>query len=142
MNTDNGSSETTKRAIGCAYKVSNKLGCGFLEKVYENALALELRKVGLKVQQQYPITIRYDGVIVGEYVADLLIENWLLIELKAAEDLSKVHYAQCINYLKATGLTICLLMNFGQPKVKIRRFSNRLSSHRRPSLSIPVPKEF
>lgn len=141
MNSDKRQNEITKTVIGCAYTVSNKLGCGFLEKVYENALGLELKKAGLEVRQQHPITIRYDGTIVGEYVADLLIENWLLVELKAVEDMSKVHYAQCINYLKATDLPLCLLMNFGKPRTEIRRFSNRLTSDRRSSPSIPVPKE-
>ncbi|HTC22008.1 MAG TPA: GxxExxY protein [bacterium] len=116
--------EITEKAIGCAYKVSNYLGCGFLEKVYENALSHELKKAGINVKQQHPITIRYDNVIAGEYVADLLLENCLLVELKAVDELNKVHFAQCLNYLKATGLKVCLLMNFGKPKVKIKRFNN------------------
>lgn len=113
--------ELTEKIIGCAYKVSNGLGCGFLEKPYENALAHELRKAGLAVAQQSPIQIYYDGIVVGDYFADLLVENSVIIELKAVRELDEVHRAQCLNYLKATGLPICLLMNFGNPRVDIRR---------------------
>ncbi len=116
--------EVTKRIIGCAYSVSNALGAGFLEKVYENALAHELRKAGVFVQQQQPIQVHDDGVVVGDYVADLIVENAILIELKAIKGFDDVHFAQCINYLKATGMQICLLINFGQPKIEIKRFVN------------------
>ena len=111
----------TSRIIGCAYRVANELGSGFLEKVYENALAHELRKAGLNVVQQFGIVVHYDDVIVGDYVADLLVNNQVLIELKACKDLDDVHLAQCLNYLKATGQKVCLLMNFGRPKLQIRR---------------------
>ena len=107
--------------IGSAFTVSNILGSGFLEKVYENALFHELRKNGLKVDRQQPITVKYDDIVVGEYVADLLIENQVIVELKACKTLEDIHFAQCINYLKATGLHICLLLNFGTPKVQIKR---------------------
>ena len=113
----------TEKIIGCAYNVSNTLGCGFLEKVYENALAHELRKAGLKVQQQVPIQVRYDGLVVGDYVADLLVEDCVLIELKAIQKLEDVHKAQVINYLKATGLRLCILLNFGVPRVEIKRIA-------------------
>ena len=116
----------SKRIIGCALTVLHTLGAGFLEKVYENALALELQKKGLKAKQQHPITIRYEGAIVGEYVADLLVEDSLLVELKAVEELNTIHSAQCLNYLRATGLKICLLMNFGKTRVKVRRLVNHL----------------
>lgn len=112
----------SERVIGCAFTVSNTLGVGFLEKVYENALAHELRKNGMTVQQQYAVEVRYDGVTVGEYVADLLIEGVLLVELKAIRQLDNVHEAQCLNYLKATGLKTCLLLNFGHPRIEIKRF--------------------
>jgi len=112
----------TEKIIGCAYKVSNALGCGFLEKVYENALTIELRKAGLKVEQQAAIKVLYDGVVVGQYFADLLVEGCVVVELKAAKDVDEVHEAQCLNYLKATGLTVALLINFGSPKVKVKRF--------------------
>ena len=111
----------TERIIGCAYTVSNTLGAGFLEKVYENALAHEMRKQGLDIAQQHPIQVLYDGVLVGDFAADILVENTVLVELKAAKTLDDVHMAQCLNYLKATGLTVCLLLNFGQPKLGIKR---------------------
>lgn len=114
----------TEKTIGCAFTVSNTLGCGFLEKVYENALAHELRKVGLKAEQQHGITVHYDGVAVGEYAADLLVEGVLLLELKAVKDLDDIHLAQCLNYLKATKLPLCLLVNFGKPKLEVRRIAN------------------
>jgi GxxExxY protein len=124
MNTDEHREEMdkiTERVIGCAFTVSNKLGCGFLEKVYENALSLELRKSGLTAQQQQAIQVSYEGVVVGEFVADLLVEGRVLVELKAVQVLDDVHTAQCLNYLKATGLKICLLLNFGRPKLQIKR---------------------
>jgi GxxExxY protein len=109
------------RIIGCVYKVSNTLGSGFLEKVYENALTLELRKNGLKVKHQHGIQVRYDGVVVGEFAADLFVEDMVIIELKATKALDDIHVAQCLNYLKATELAVCLLVNFGKPKAEIRR---------------------
>jgi GxxExxY protein len=118
--------EITERIIGCAYKVSNELGNGFLEKVYENALAHELRKACLRVEQQYPIRVFYDSVIVGDYVADLLVENCVLVELKMVKTLDDVHRAQCINYLKATGLHLCLLINFYYARAEIRRIVHHL----------------
>lgn len=113
--------QITEKIIGWAFTVSNALGCGFLEKVYENALAHELRKAGLNVEKQHPIQVRYDGVIVGDYVADMLVEDCVLVELKAVKMLDDIHSAQCLNYLKATGLRVCLLFNFGQPKLEVRR---------------------
>jgi len=111
----------TERVIGCAYTVSNTLGTGFLEKVYENALAHELRKNGLAVAQQHPIKVLYDGVVVGDFVADLLVEHEVLVELKAVKAFDDVHLAQCLNYLKATGRSLCLLLNFGTPRVQVKR---------------------
>jgi len=111
----------TEKVIGCAFTVGNGLGCGFLEKVYENALAYELRKSGLLTEQQYGIEVRYDGIVVGQFFADLLVEGRVLIELKAVKALEERHLAQCLNYLKATDLKICLLINFGNPKVEIKR---------------------
>ena len=115
----------SEQIIGCAYAVSNGLGAGFLEKVYENALAHELRKSGLQVKQQHPLSVQYDGVIVGEYAADLLVEGCLLVELKAVKELDEVHLAQCLNYLKAANLPLCLLINFGKPRADVRRVVNR-----------------
>ena len=117
-------SQLTERVIRCAFAVSNTLGCGFLEKVYENTLAHELHKAGIQAEQQHAITVRYDGVVVGEYAADLLIEGILLVELKAVKELDDIHLAQCLNYLKATNLRLCLLMNFAKPKLEIRRVAN------------------
>ena len=117
--------EITEKIIGCAYQVANSLGCGFLEKVYENAVAHELRKAGLTTEQQTSIQVRYDGAVVGDYVADLLVEGSVLVELKAVKSLDDIHFSQCVNYLKATGLKVCLLINFGAPKVQIKRLVNR-----------------
>jgi GxxExxY protein len=97
------------------------LGSGFLEKVYENALTHELRKAGLQVVQQFGTPVFYDGVVVGDYIADLLVEQFVLVELKAAKALDDIHMAQCMNYLKATGFHVCLLLNFGKPKVEVKR---------------------
>ena len=110
--------EISERIIGCAFAVSNGLGSGFLEKIYENALAHELRKAGLSVVQQHAMVARYDGIVVGQYVADLLVES-----LKHARGIDDVHLAQCLNYLRVTGLPLCLLLNFGKPRVEIRRIS-------------------
>ncbi len=111
----------TEKIIGCAYKVSNTLGCGFLEKVYENALAIELNKAGLHADQQHSLQVYYNGIVVGDYIDDLFVENSVLVELKAVKALDDIHTAQCLNYLKATGLKLCLLINFGNPKVAIKR---------------------
>ena len=111
----------SEQIIGCAFKVANALGPGYLEKVYENALLHELRKPGLKVQAQKSIEVWYDGVLVGDFIADLLVEDRVLVELKACRTLGDVHTAQALNYLAATGLKICLLLNFGSPKVEVRR---------------------
>ena len=115
---------TTERILRAAYQVSNVLGSGFLEKVYENALAYELTKQGFPVQQQWLIDVRYDGTVVGQYVADLLVDNEVLVEIKAIKCFDDIHVAQCLNYLKATGKTICLLLNFGSPKVEVKRIVN------------------
>jgi GxxExxY protein len=125
MNTDkHGLNELTEKIIGCAYAVGNTLGCGFLERVYENALAYELRKAGMIVEQQKPIQITYDGSLVGEYIADLLVNNAVLIETKAVKTLDAVHFAQCLNYLKATKRNLCLLINFGSPRIVVKRIIN------------------
>jgi GxxExxY protein len=112
----------SEQVIGCAFEVSNALGSGFLEKVYENALASEIRETtDLRVEQQHPMAVSYKGRVVGEFVADLLVEDRLLVELKAVSALDKIHRAQCVNYLRATGLRLCLLLNFGLPRVEIAR---------------------
>jgi len=113
--------KVTERIIGCAYKVSNALGIGFVEKVYENAHAFEMRKDGLKVIQQHPIKVLYESVIVGEFFVDMLVEDVVLVELKAVSALSSEHLAQSFNYMRASGLPTCVLINFGQPRIQIRR---------------------
>jgi GxxExxY protein len=114
----------TERIIGAGFKVSNTLGVGFLEKVYENALAHELGKQGLDVAQQMPVQVYYDGEVVGEYLADLVVEGRVIIELKAAREHHDIFTAQCLNYLKATGMPICLLLNFGKPQLEIKRYAH------------------
>lgn len=111
----------TEAIIGCAYTVSNTLGCGFLEKVYENALAHELRKTGYFVQQQYGISVIYDGETVGIFDADIVVNELVIVELKTVKTLTDIHMAQCMNYLRATGARVCLLINFGNPKVEVKR---------------------
>jgi GxxExxY protein len=113
--------DLTDRIIGSALTVSNALGAGFLEKVYENALAHELRKAGLAVAQQRGVTVTYDGVTVGDYAVDLLVQESVIVELKATKAVANIHRAQCINYLRATGLHVCLLLNFGNPRLEIKR---------------------
>jgi GxxExxY protein len=110
----------TQKIIGCAYTVSNVLGVGFLEKVYENALDHELRKAGLRLKQQYYLQILYDSIVVGEYFVDLIVEECVLVELKAVKNLDDGNFAQCMSYLKASCLKVCLLINFGHPRVEIK----------------------
>jgi GxxExxY protein len=112
--------------IGRAFTVLNTLGAGFHEKVYENALALELREHGISFARQRGITVLYNGAVVGEFVADFLIEDVLLVELKAVKTLDDSYVAQCTNYLKATGLRLCLLLNFGKPRLEVKRVANGL----------------
>ena len=109
----------TQKVIGCAYRVHNTLGPGFMEKVYENAFKLDLESEGLNVQQQYPIQVSYRGQIVGDYIADLFIEGCLILEIKAVLKLITEHEVQLVNYLTATGIEHGLLINFG-PSVEIR----------------------
>ncbi|MCR4331542.1 MAG: GxxExxY protein [Sulfuricaulis sp.] len=123
---ERGLEEITGKIIGCAYTVSNTLGCGFLEKVYENALVHELRKAGFEVEPQKNMKVMYDGVLVGEYIADILVQGIIILEIKAVKILDEIHVAQCLNYLKATGLKLCLLVNFGVPKVAVKRVVNNL----------------
>jgi GxxExxY protein len=113
-----------ERVIGCAFQVINTLGTGFHEKVYQNALVHELRNVGLSVVQQHGITVEYDGIIVGEYAVDLLVDGTVMVELRAIKALDGAHTAQCLNCMKATGLRLCLLLNFGKPRLEIRRVAH------------------
>ena len=123
MNTDDvGLGGVTERIIRCAFTVANTLGDGFVEKVYENALAYELRRGGVAVEQQAAVVVRYEGVIVGEYAVDLLVEGAVVVELKAVRGFDDAHFAQCLNYLKAAGLRVCLLINFGRTRIEVRLF--------------------
>jgi GxxExxY protein len=114
------------RVIGCAFTVLNTLGAGFLEKVYENAPAFEIRAAGLSVVQQCGARVYYHDVVVGEYFVDLLVEDVLLVELKTVKVLDDAHRMQCTNYLKATGLQLCLLLNFGKLRLEIKRVAHGL----------------
>ena len=113
--------ELTEKILGAAFKVQNTLGAGFLEKVYENALSIELRKCGLAVESQKPFPVRYEGIVVGEYQADLVVSAKVVVECKAVSNLDPVHEAQLMNYLKASGLRVGLLINFARPKLQYRR---------------------
>ena len=108
---------------GAIFEVNKELGGGFLEKVYENALLLELKKRGLTAESQVALDVRYKGDVVGEYIADIIVEKAVIIEIKAVTQLSSLHEAQLLNYLKATGLTIGFLVNFHGKKADIKRFA-------------------
>ncbi len=112
--------QITETIIGCAYRVHQTLGPGFLEKVYENALRMEIEDAGLRVQQQVPIQVWYRGRVVGEYFADLLVEERVIVEIKAIRGLTKEHEVQLVHYLTATGIEDGLLINFG-PSVEVKR---------------------
>lgn len=133
-------SELTHTIIGCAYEVHKELGPGFLEKVYETALLHELSRAGLKAQAQAPIPVRYKGIPVGDYFADLLVEGVVIVELKAAQSLDPTHEAQLLHYLKAAGVEVGLLLNFGRSSVQVKRMvrtnSNRNNLHQRKSAPI------
>ena len=107
--------------VGAVYEVANVLGAGFLEKVYERALVMELRLRGMRAKSQAPMTVVYKGQRAGEYLADIVVEDCLLVELKCVESLGGEHLAQCLNYLRASGLHLALLVNFQKPKVEWKR---------------------
>ena len=113
-------SDLTEKIIKAAYTVHNVLGFGFLEKVYKNALVIELRKMGLNVLKEKPITLYYENKMVGEYITDVIVEDKIILELKAIKELAEIHEVQLINYLKATGIEIGLLINFGH-SVQVKR---------------------
>jgi len=113
--------ELCYRIQGCVFEVYRELGHGFLEKVYERALLLELQRQGLNADSQSPVAVRYKGEVVGDYVADIIVEGRVLLELKAHEKLTQAHKAQVLNYLRATGIRAGLLVNFSYPKADIVR---------------------
>lgn len=118
-------SEVTEKIIEAFYIVNNSLGFGFLEKVYENAMVITLRKMGLKVDQQKNIRVHFEGFEVGDYYADLIVNDLVIVELKAAESLCEEHEAQLLNYLKATSIEVGMLLNFGlKTKFKRKIFTN------------------
>jgi GxxExxY protein len=126
--------ELTEKIIGCAYKVHNVLGASFLEAVYVSALRLELEDLGLKVKQQEPITVYYQGKVVGEYYADLWVEDRVIVEAKVVDALVPAHEQQLVNYLAATGVDIGLLLNFGK-SVQVKRKTRKY----RPKGTSPTP---
>ena len=120
-------SDLTEAIIKCFYKVYNELGYGFLEKVYHNALLIELQNEELKVESQKPIKVSCQGDVVGEYYADIIVEDVVILELKATETVTEAHEFQLINYLKATDVEVGLLLNFGKkPQVKRKVFTNQI----------------
>ncbi|MGE5254783.1 MAG: GxxExxY protein [Planctomycetaceae bacterium] len=117
--------EITDKIIKIFYKVYGQLGYGFLEKGYENAMMIELKKEGLPATAQFPIRVSYEGEIVGEYFADILVDHKVIVEIKGAKGLASEHEAQLLNYLKATNVEVGLLLNFGpKPEVKRKLFDN------------------
>lgn len=126
----------TGAIIGAAIDVNRRLGMGFVEKVYENALVIELKKLGLEVDQQWPVEVRYEDQIVGSFVADLVVQGRVIVELKVASHLHTDFQIQCINYLKATGLNVCLLLNFGRRRLEYKRF---VFTHSTPALPCDSP---
>ena len=109
------------KIIGAAMQVHTELGYGFLEKVYENSLMILLREIGIKAEAQVPIKVLFHSQIVGDYIADILVEDLIILELKAQEKISEVHKAQTLNYLKATGLKLAILLNFGRKRLESER---------------------
>ena len=114
----------SEKIIGCAFSVSNSLGAGFLEKVYQNALLIELANAGLQAEKEKQIQVLYKNQVVGDYFADILVNQQVIIETKAVQSLNEIHQAQLLNYLKATNLSLGLLINFGTPKIQIKRMIN------------------
>ena len=113
--------ELTRRVIGCAYAVYNRMGLGYLESVYEKCLLIELARAGIRAAWQVPIVVRYEGQVVGEFVADILVEDVVIVELKSVRTLSEIHEVQLVNYLVATGKPVGLLVNFGPDTVQVKR---------------------
>jgi GxxExxY protein len=130
--------DITQTIIGCAFKVYNQMGYGFLESVYEKCLAIELERAGLRVAAQTPITVYYEGIDVGHFVADLLVEDFVIVELKSVRTINTAHEVQLVNYLTATGKPVGLLLNFGEKKVEIVRKVRTLPRPIEPDQPDPV----
>ncbi|MBX3295959.1 MAG: GxxExxY protein [Acidobacteria bacterium] len=118
--------DLTYKIIGIGMQVHSTLGHGFLEKVYENSMMVALRSAGIFSEQQVPIKVVFEGVIVGDYFADILVEKTVILELKACERITDIHKAQALNYLKATGIDLALILNFGAKSFEHHRLINRL----------------
>src|SRR5579871_5405569 len=112
--------DLTRKIIGCAYRVFNAMGHGFLESVSENCMLVEFEKIGVRASNQYPIKVYYDGRVVGAFEADLFVENCVIVELKSVRTTLMVHEVQLVNYLKATGIDVGLLINFGEKQVEVK----------------------
>ncbi|MDZ4199528.1 MAG: GxxExxY protein, partial [Kiritimatiellia bacterium] len=113
--------EITRMIIGCAYRIYNIMGFGYLESVYEKCMLIELGKVGLPIEFQRHIPVRYEGKNVGDFIADMVVQGTIIIELKSVQRLAKAHEVQLVNYLVATGLPVGLLINFGETAVEVKR---------------------
>lgn len=113
--------ELSYKIVGLAMEVHNKLGYGFLEKVYENAMMVLFQREGIEAKQQAPVTVYFEGETIGEYYADILVADRIILELKSVEKIVNAHIAQTLNYLKATGLQLAILMNFGKEKLEYER---------------------
>ena len=121
-------SDLTEKIIGCAFKVYNSLGSGFLESVYHKSLNIELEKSGLVTEVQKPIKVYYDQQLVGEFIADIVVNGSIVVELKAIQRLNKTHEVQLVNYLRATKIPVGLLINFGEEKIEVKRKVRELKS--------------
>ena len=113
--------ELTEKIIGCAYRVYNRMGFGYLESVYEKCMLIELRKAGFDIESQKPIRVQYDGEVVGDFIADILVNDTVILELKSVGKLVEAHEVQLVNYLVATGKPVGLLINFGETRVEVKR---------------------
>jgi GxxExxY protein len=120
--------DLTEKITGCAYEVYNKMGFGYMESVYEKCLLIELRKAGLTAESQKPIKVQYDGEIVGDFIADIIVNDTVIIELKSVRRVVQAHEAQLVNYLVATGKPVGLILNFGKQSVEIKRKVRELNS--------------
>lgn len=119
--------ELTAKILEACFEVSNDLGIGYIESVYENALFVALIQKGIKVERQVLLKVKFRGVIVGDFKADMIVDGKVLSELKAVDTLAKAHYAQLLNYLKTTGIEVGMVINFGNPRLQYRRFENRFN---------------
>ena len=118
--------DISKAIIGCAFEVANTLGRGFVENIYANALAKELTRQTIEVRREFPVKVHYKEELVGEFFCDLLVESKVIVEVKASSGLNNLQLSQCLNYLKATGFKLCLLINFGASSVQVKRIVNNL----------------